>query len=604
MLGKTLHIKENKLNLSKLSVLVLTALFITGCEISNSLKPHSDNANMLIKDSEVNQSKTNYSFSSIKLSNEDIAKLDKEYMSFSTKALSTEYFKKKLTQLIGSDNGVNNSSKIVKELKYAQYKSESVIPFKAMSFVNPSFYNILTGVASVISQRSIDNPFDIFIASGNPISAPVATSATQLNTTEFTANWNTVSSATSGYVLTVKQGTNIISTLNISNQSTTSQLITGLSSNNNYTYTIKANTSSGLSAESNIISVMTLSNVTTFAGSGAFAAGSGYLDGNGTSSQFNNPIGIASDSAGNIYVADFSNSKIRKIANDTNHTVSTIAGSEGAGSGQGYQDGDGTSAKFFGPNGVAVDSSGNVYVADSNNHKIRKISNNANHTVSTIAGSTQGYQDGDGTSAKFNTPNSITVDSLGNVYVADYLNNKIRKIANDANHTVTTIAGTGGFSGGNGYQDGAGSLSMFSRPTSIVSDSIGNMYIADSGNHKIRKITNDASYTVSTVSGTINGYQDGAGNSAQFSYPTGVAIDSSGNIYVADQNNHKIRKIINDTNHTVFTIAGFGGYSSGGGYVDGLGNVAKFLYPNGITVDSAGKVYVGDSNNNKIRKIE
>ena len=262
--------------------------------------------------------------------------------------------------------------------------------------------------------------------------------------------------------------------------------------------------------------------------------------------------------------------------------VSTLAGST-----SGYTDGTGTSAKFFNPIGVAVDGAGNVYVADLYNHRIRKIT--ASGVVSTLAGSgTSGYTDGTGTSAQFKYPSGVAVDGAGNVYVADRVNHRIRKITTSG--VVSTLAG----SGTSGYTDGTGTSAQFKSPRGVAVDGAGNVYVADQENHRIRKIT--ASGVVSTLAGSTYGYADGTGTSAKFDSPIGVAVDGAGNVYVADQDNHRIRKIT--TSGVVSTLAG-----STHGYTDGTGTSAQFKYPTGVAVDGAGNVYVADQYNHRIRKI-
>ena len=238
--------------------------------------------------------------------------------------------------------------------------------------------------------------------------------------------------------------------------------------------------------------------------------------------------------------------------------VSTIAGST-----QGFADGTGTSAMFYNPFGVAVDASGNVYVADTYNHKIRKITSSG--LVSTFAGSTAGFADGTGTAAQFYAPWGVAVDVSGNVYVADAVNGAIRKISPSG--LVSTIAG--GFSG----------------PHGIAVDTSGNVYVADTNNNIIKKIT--PSGVVSTLAGSTVGYLDGIGTSAKFNMPYGIAVDKSGNVYVTDQKNYKIRKIT--PSGVVSTLAG----STAGG-ANGTGTAAQFVDIMGVAVDSSGDLYVGD----------
>jgi DNA-binding beta-propeller fold protein YncE len=325
---------------------------------------------------------------------------------------------------------------------------------------------------------------------------------------------------------------------------------------------------------------VTVYGVITLAGSGT----SGFNDGTGMEAEFYEPSGVAVDSDGNVYVSDMTS--IRKIT--PAGEVSTIAGS-----GIGYADGPGTSAQFFLPRGVAVDSEGNVYVADMYNQRIRKI--DLNGVVSTIAGSGIGYADGPGMEAKFHEPSGVAVDISGNVYVADTYNHRIRKIV-IATGQVSTLAG----SGSSGYADGTGVAAHFRDPYDVAVDSSGNfLYVADTNNQRIRKIV-IATGQVSTLAGSgSSGYADGTVTMAQFASPWGVAVDSSGNVlYVADTNNHRIRKIVIATGE-VTTLAG----SGTNGFLDGDFLTANFEYPYGVAVDSSGNVYVADRNNHRIRKI-
>ena len=320
--------------------------------------------------------------------------------------------------------------------------------------------------------------------------------------------------------------------------------------------------------------------VTTYAGIGS----SGSTDGIGTAASFNEPTGLALDAAGNVYVADTGNHKIRKIS--PTGEVTTLAGIETSGS----TDGVNTQASFYSPTGIAVDANGNVYVADYNNNKIRKI--NPIGEVTTLAGNGEyNSTEGAGTTASFSNPSGVAVDIVGNVYVADSNNNKIRKIS--ATGEVSTLAGSGGL--GNSI-DGIGTAASFDVPSGLAIDVAGNVYVADTFNHKIRKIS--SSGTVTTYAGNSSwGSDDGEGPAASFFSPKGISVDVTGNVYVADSGNHKIRKIT-DTG-VVTTLAGNG--SQGGD--DGIGTAASFYSPEGLAVDAAGNVYIADTNNHKIRKI-
>jgi sugar lactone lactonase YvrE len=248
-----------------------------------------------------------------------------------------------------------------------------------------------------------------------------------------------------------------------------------------------------------------------------------------------------------------------------------------------------TFAVFNSPQGVSIDSSGNIYVADTYNHIIRKITSVG--VVTTLAGSGTGkFIDGTGKKASFNQPFGIAIDSSGNIYVADTYNHRIRKITSVG--VVTTLAG----SGIGEFADGTGKKASFKYPRGVAVDSSGNIYLADQNNNIIRKITSGGIVTTLAGSGTGT-FADGTGKNASFYGPYGVAVDSSGNVYVADTNNQRIRKIT--SGGVVTTLAG----SGTGQFADGTGKNASFNYPYGVAVDSSGNIYVGDWNNNIIRKI-
>lgn len=317
--------------------------------------------------------------------------------------------------------------------------------------------------------------------------------------------------------------------------------------------------------------------VSTFAGSGV----GGYADGMGTAAQFLGPYGVCTDDLGNVYVAETINNRIRKIT--PAGEVTTFAGS-GV---RGYNDGIGTVAQFNNPQSVCTDYKGNVYVADTDNNRIRKITPSG--VVTTLAGSgINGYLDGTGTIAQFSRPSGVCADSSLFVYVADTYNNRIRKISGSI---VTTLAG----SGTAGYLDGTGSAAKFNSPTGVYSGrGLSNVLVVDLGNQRIRKITFAGKVTTLAGSGT-SGYLDDTATLAQFNNPSAVCDAGGGILYVADTGNQSIRKIAG----IVTTLAG----SGTGGYLDGTGATAQFYAPSGVCTDRDGNVYVADYFNNRIRKI-
>ncbi|MBN9386308.1 MAG: IPT/TIG domain-containing protein [Chitinophagaceae bacterium] len=313
--------------------------------------------------------------------------------------------------------------------------------------------------------------------------------------------------------------------------------------------------------------------VSTLAGSSP-----GYADGNGAAAKFGLLQGICVDKDGNIYVADYGNSMIRKVT--PSGGVGTFAGST-----RGYADGDGLTAQFNYPMAVCVDGQGNVYVADADNNRIRKITPAG--TVSTVAGGTLGYADGSAATAQFYRPSGICIDGKGNLYVSDFYNNKIRKITPAG--VVSTLAGSS-----QGFADGNGAVAQFNGPMGTLADSLGNVYVADMNNDKIRKIT--PSGVVSTLAGSSHGYAEGNALTAQFRWPAAVCLDGKGNFYVADNFNNKIRKI---------TPAGIVSRLAGSttGTVDGDASTAMFDEPYGICIDSHGIIYTTDEVGYRIRKI-
>lgn len=392
--------------------------------------------------------------------------------------------------------------------------------------------------------------------------------------------------------------------------------------------------------------------ISTVAGTGS--KGYGGDGGPATAAKLNQPYGVNVDSGGNVYIADYGNSRIRKITTDG--IINTVAGiGTGLGSNSGYS-GDGgpaTAAQLAGPMAVAIDRSGNLYIADFGNNKVRKITPAG--IISTIAGTGSRDYGGDGglaTAAMLN-PSGIAIDTASNLYIADQANNRIRKITTDG--VITTVAGNGTY-GGNG-DGGLATAAQLGHPYGVAIDSASNLYIADYGNCRIRKVT--PAGVISTVVGNgSKGYSGdgGSATAAQISNPYAVAVDSAGSIYIADNENRRIRKVTSDgvirtvagtgssgkrlygddgpaTEATLFpygvfidsennlliadvggmairkvtadgvirTIAGNG--SNGFSGDNGLATAAQLSFPHGVAVDAAGNLFIADSNNNRIRKV-
>jgi sugar lactone lactonase YvrE len=311
--------------------------------------------------------------------------------------------------------------------------------------------------------------------------------------------------------------------------------------------------------------------VTTLAGSTTVT---GSINGTGSAAAFQEPYGVAVDGSGNVYVSD--DTTLRVVT--PSGVVSTLAGIESIGS----ADGATLAGHFFGPIGMAVDGGGNAYVADTNNDTVRKVSPFG--AVTTLAGSAgnSGSSDGAGAAASFNSPNGVAVDGSGNVYVADTENSTIRKITPAG--TVSTLAG---LAGNPGSSDGAGSTARFRIPIGAAVDTAGNVYVSDSGNYTIRKITPAGTVTTLAGSAGVSGNANGTGGAASFGGLGGLALDASGNIYVADETS--IRKVT--AGGSVSTFAGTPGVS---GSADGTGSSATFGAINAVAADGNGNIFVTD----------
>src|ERR1700690_1442983 len=327
----------------------------------------------------------------------------------------------------------------------------------------------------------------------------------------------------------------------------------------------------------------------------------GYLGDGGPAAQawLNRPFGVALDSSSNLYIADYGNLVIRKV---TNGTISTVAGNNAL---QPGYSGDGASAilaQLNYPRGVAVDSSGNLYIADTGNSRIREVTNG---TITTVAGNgTAGYT-GDGitaTLAEINRPDGVAVVG-GNLYIADTSNSRVRKVASG---TITTVAGNG-VSGDTG-DGGTATSAELSTPAGVAVDGSGNLYIADGQNCRIRKV---AGGNIATVAGGAGGGEVGGGfwgyagdggpaSLAELYQRGSVAVDAAGNLYIADTYNYVIRKVTVGTG-VITTVAGTGKYGYSGDA--GQATLATMKECYGVAVDTAGSIYIADTGNNVIRKV-
>ena len=339
---------------------------------------------------------------------------------------------------------------------------------------------------------------------------------------------------------------------------------------------------------------VTAQTIATIAGNGvATYSGDGSA---ATTASIAYPMGVCMDATGNFYIADNYNNCIRKI--NTSGIISTVAGT-GTVAGFGGDGGQATAAMLNGPSAVAVDATGNIYIADLNNNRIRKV--NTSGVISTIAGTGVPGFSGDGgaaTSAKLQSPFDVVVDASGNIVVADLANNRIRKI--NTSGVISTIAGhsPGGYSG----DGGAATSGNLNYPAEIAYDLSGNLYIVDNGNNVIRKV--NTSGIITTVAGSTSGAagfggDGGAATAALLNSPTGIAVDATGNLYISDGSNNRIREV--HTSGIINTIAGNGtaGYSGDGGAAIS----AEISNPYSAVLDPAGNFYFADYANNRIRKL-
>jgi sugar lactone lactonase YvrE len=344
---------------------------------------------------------------------------------------------------------------------------------------------------------------------------------------------------------------------------------------------------------------------------GSYNLGAGYTGDGGlaTSAQLNVPVGVVFDVAGNLYIADYNNNVVRKV--NKSGTITTFAGNGT----QGYS-GDGesaTSAELYNPSGLAVDASGNLYIADDGNSVIRKV--DPTGAISTVAGNHSlgagyGGDGGPATSAQLNKPLGVSLDSTGNLYIADTANNVVRRI--NLSGTISTVAGS--FAAGAGYSGDGGpaTKAQLNFPFAVAFDSAGGIYIADAHNNVVRKVLPSGVIITFAGNGTASYDGDGgAATNAGLYYPFGLAIDATGSVYISDYNNYVVRRV--DPAGIITTIAGshigqvwdtsYGasqpGYFGDGGPATSAGLGSPF----GLTLDASGNLYLADSNNNVVRRV-
>ena len=339
----------------------------------------------------------------------------------------------------------------------------------------------------------------------------------------------------------------------------------------------------GVNYLNNIISTVAGNGARTYAGDGGAAINASLYY----------PGGVALDASGNLCIADTSNQRIRKV--DTNGNITTVAGGGSGGDG-----GTATNASLQSPYGIAFDAAGNLYIADSSYNRIRKVGTNG--IITTVAGNGRATYAGDGglaTNASLNGPRGVALDAAGGLYIADYANNRIRKV--DTNGIIRTVAGSGGgVYGGYSGDGGPATYALLGNPFGLAVDFAGNLYIGDFLNDRIRKVdTNGIITTVAGNGGMGFAGDGGTATNAELYAPRGVALDACGDLYIADCNNCRIRKM--DANGFISTVAGTGAFTySGDG---GTPTNASLYEPYGVALDALGNLYIADTYNERIRKV-
>lgn len=351
------------------------------------------------------------------------------------------------------------------------------------------------------------------------------------------------------------------------------------------TYSVKVSTSYGsTTSRKALLTVVGAGQVGPFAGSTGV---SGSTDATGAGAAFATPMAVVADGSGNLFVADRDNSVIRRIT--PTGDVTTFAGTAGS---TGSADGTGSAARFNHPEGLAIDGSGTLYVSDTGNRTIRKITSAG--VVTTLAGTPGGYGNNDatGAAATFAHPQALAVDASGNVYVIDPYSSVLRKVSSAG--VVTTLAGEA-FKAGN--SDGTGTAAHFNAPQGLAISASGELYVADTGSHTLRKVTSAGVVTLFAGTAAARGLKDATGSEARFYEPSGLAFDASGNLWVAELGNRTVRKVT-----SAQAAATEAGGANPAATQDGTGAAASFRQPAALVVVS-GTVYILDSADHIVRKL-
>jgi sugar lactone lactonase YvrE len=334
--------------------------------------------------------------------------------------------------------------------------------------------------------------------------------------------------------------------------------------------------------------------IITVAGTGS--AGFSGDGGPATSARLQTPEGVTVNSSGTLYIADYGNHRVRQVTRDG--VIATVAGTGSAG--YGGDGGPATAAQLHFPYGVAVDSAGTLYIAEFGNHRVRQVTRDG--VITTVAGTGSAGYGGDGgpaTAAQLNHPCGVAVDKAGTLYIVDDYNDRVRQVTPDG--VITTVAGTGssGYSGDSG-DGGPATAAPLNHPVGVAVDNAGTLYITEWHHHRVRRVAPDG--VITTVAGTRNsGYSGDGGpaSSAHLNTPSGVAVDNAGTLYITDDFNHRIRQVTRDG--VITTVAGTG--SAGHGGDNGPAVAAHLNNPVGVAVDSAGALYITERDSHRVRKV-